>query len=1179
MQSPISRRVWALLLALVLLCSSVLPASAADDEEVDPPAPTSNTVVLDHDDTTMRVGQTLDLNIRVTNTPAVTTAFPYASGSRIYWTSGEETVASVSTRETAPSTVGGPMPACTITAHQTGRTVISANLYVGSNRIATLTCNILVEGSPVTMKPESAYLRVGDTIDLTATVNLPSTADRALEWTFEASPADCIALEATRDNAVYTVRAVKAGTAIVVARLRGDPREQAFCSIVVDAPDTTRVSAVEITNTVGQYIDVGKTMELKADVFPSTAFDKGVFWTSSNASVATVDSAGVVRGLKPGKATITVTTDDGGFKDTYDLEVSGILLGKHSLSLYLNRSETLEYELFGDAKGISPAWTSLNPSIADPRSNSVGRITGHFEGSTTITVTAGKYTDTCTVTVSEDLADAINVSTGSASTYSFSDLAATLNQRSRSKTGAALSNIYNLSVPTSQGNLYYGFVSPGSPGHGVGGSERYYYQPSGTQNDLSEITFVPKVDFSGTAEISYTGVNTSGETFTGVIYVDVNSSGDVSYSTVQDEPVTFNAQDFASVCMARTGRSLRYLTFDLPAESRGTLYYQYSAAQYSPKVLSSTRYYPNSNPSLNLVTFKPAAGFVGTVDIPYHCVDSSGLTSSGVVRITVYSPNGSSGSSDADFYTGVNQRLTLSNGPFSDACRSAVGGTLSYIRFDSLPSSSAGILYYNYTSSSSSRVSTSTRYYRTSSPRISSISFVPARDYRGTVSIPYTGVNTAGDSFSGTLTITVGTGTGTGRTIYYTTSTNGVVYLDPADFNTACRNITGNTLNYVRFTQPAANRGTLYYRYDDASRRASVSSSTSYYRSSGSRLISDVAYAAPGSAGTYTLSYTGWNSGGESYTGSIVVTVTSSSPLPSTTTIRYTGCSTPIALRGTDFQSLCQSTLGNPLSYIQFNILPTYGRLYLGYTSPSQPGNPVSAGTRYYPSGSPSISQISYVPQADYQGTVSISYTAYDTAGHSQNNTIEIQLSNANAASSFTDMAGWDWAVPAVEFLRASGITNGYSNGQFGPGRPISRGEFTLMICRAFGFSTTGSGSGFPDVPANSVYAGSIATARNLGIVQGSNGLFQPYGAITRQAAMTMVCRAMVAAGKSLPAGSAAALNNCTDGHLVSAYARSSVAALMDIGAVRANSSGQLNPTIAITRADMAILLHRILTR
>ena len=134
------------------------------------------------------------------------------------------------------------------------------------------------------------------------------------------------------------------------------------------------------------------------------------------------------------------------------------------------------------------------------------------------------------------------------------------------------------------------------------------------------------------------------------------------------------------------------------------------------------------------------------------------------------------------------------------------------------------------------------------------------------------------------------------------------------------------------------------------------------------------------------------------------------------------------------------------------------------------------------------------------------------------------------------------------------------------------------MICRAFRFPTSGS-SGFPDVPANSVYAGAVATARNLGIVQGNNGRFQPDQPITRQSAMTMICRAIEAAGQTLPAADTALLSSYADGSQVSVFARPSVAALVQMGAVRGNSSSRLNPGAAISRAEMAVILHRVLTR
>ena len=68
-------------------------------------------------------------------------------------------------------------------------------------------------------------------------------------------------------------------------------------------------------------IDVGETYPLTATVKPSNATDKSVTWKSSNTKIATVSSKGVVTAKKGGKATITVTTNDGGFKATSTITV------------------------------------------------------------------------------------------------------------------------------------------------------------------------------------------------------------------------------------------------------------------------------------------------------------------------------------------------------------------------------------------------------------------------------------------------------------------------------------------------------------------------------------------------------------------------------------------------------------------------------------------------------------------------------------------------------------------------------------------------------------------------------------------------------------------------------------------------------------------------------------------
>lgn len=66
----------------------------------------------------------------------------------------------------------------------------------------------------------------------------------------------------------------------------------------------------------------GKTATLKAVVTPANASSRAVSWSTSDASVATVDNLGLVTALKSGTATITATTNDGGLKATCSVTVT-----------------------------------------------------------------------------------------------------------------------------------------------------------------------------------------------------------------------------------------------------------------------------------------------------------------------------------------------------------------------------------------------------------------------------------------------------------------------------------------------------------------------------------------------------------------------------------------------------------------------------------------------------------------------------------------------------------------------------------------------------------------------------------------------------------------------------------------------------------------------------------------
>lgn len=1124
----------------------------------------------------------------------------------------------------------------------------------------------------------------GKKLELKALIVPANASNKNVTWS-SANPA-----VASVDKDTGVVTGVKAGGPVSITVTTADGGFSASTNVTV----TASVGNFMITPSRGASpINVGKsTLTLSAST------DKAVTWSSENDEIATVNASGQVTGISPGKVKITAAAADGS-KGEYLVEVSGLVIEETDVKIVVGYSKTIAYVAYGAAAtgNDSPRWSSNPESIATVTNG--GRVTGMAPGVTTVTIAKGRYTAECKVTVAEDVANAIERTLNAGEKLDFPSLLSDLNSRCQEKTEASLDYITNLQVAPSQGILHYRYGSPDTPNHGVGGVEQYYVSASSGsgRRTISDLSFVPAGGFKGMAVIEYTGYSSDGRTFHGTIRVDVKNSGDVTYSTAMGRALTLTAKEFKDICQLKTSRNASYVTFTQPSGNKGTLYYNYTPNQYSQKVDGSTKYYLSSSPSLEKVTFVPAENFTGTVSVPYRCTDTTGGGYSGTMTINIYAADGG-GSGGVEYTTGINQRVTLNASDFNSACQEFNSRTLNYIYFDELPPAAQGILYYNYTSSSSNRVDTSTRYNRSNTgTRISNITFVPASNFSGTVTVPYTGYDTAGQTYKdnlvihvsdaagtvyystdvndpvtfraedfneacqrannsslnyitltlpssnvGTLyrdyrsssntgtrlasstrlyrggnpsvsdvtfvpksryegtvsipftgrdaggnefegTVSIAVGQGTGRVVSYSTASGGLVRFSASDFNAACRSATGDDLSYLSFDLPASRYGTLYYQYNAARGTGTlVTTASTYYRSGGSRLLDDVYFASANVNGVASFQYTARSTGGERFTGTVEIAIGNAgldSGFSSGT--RYIGSSTPIGLRSQDFESACQSAVGGTLSHIRFDSLPgeNAGRLYMNYESPSRPGAPATTTSNYTASSGLAIGQLSFVPKAGYQGQVSIPYTGYSTQGGSFSGSVTIDISSGYCATPFYDVdGGWEWAKPSVEFLRYAGISNGYSNGSFRPSRSISRGEFTLMVCRAFGFDTSAKVSSFPDVPASSPYAGAVATARSMGIVEGSGGRFRPDSAITRQSAMTIICRAMKAAGEKVPVTGSSVLSAYGDQSQIASHARESVAALVSLGVVKGSSDMRINPTRSISRAEMAVILHRVLT-
>ena len=149
----------------------------------------------------------------------------------------------------------------------------------------------------------------------------------------------------------------------------------------------------------------GESAVLSASVSPEAASDRAVAWSSSDRSVATVDKAGTVHGLRPGTATVTATAEgkSGTCAVTVKakaVNVTEVTLDKTELTLTEGETETLTATVKPDnADNRKVTWSSDKTDVATV--GGVGRVTAVKAGEAVVTVTTedGGKTASCKVTV------------------------------------------------------------------------------------------------------------------------------------------------------------------------------------------------------------------------------------------------------------------------------------------------------------------------------------------------------------------------------------------------------------------------------------------------------------------------------------------------------------------------------------------------------------------------------------------------------------------------------------------------------------------------------------------------------------------------------------------------------------------------------------------------------------
>ena len=244
---------------------------------------------------------TINMEIGESETLEATVLPENATDKSVTWTSEDPTIATVEDG--------------VVTAVAEGHTTIIAT---GSDGITWAGCSVYVtDPNPsvksVSLSESTLEIDLGENSTLTATVMPYNAVDKSVTW--ESSDTDV----ATVANGVIT--AVSVGeTTITVTTVDGGFTATCIVTVVDNSIHVTGVSFENDTETIEQ----NDTITLVPIIAPTNATNTNVTWESSDTDVATVNSNGVVTGVMPGEATITVTTEDGNFTATCVITVTAI---------------------------------------------------------------------------------------------------------------------------------------------------------------------------------------------------------------------------------------------------------------------------------------------------------------------------------------------------------------------------------------------------------------------------------------------------------------------------------------------------------------------------------------------------------------------------------------------------------------------------------------------------------------------------------------------------------------------------------------------------------------------------------------------------------------------------------------------------------------------------------------
>ena len=622
-----------------------------------------------------------------------------------------------------------------------------------------------------------------------------------------------------------------------------------------------------------------------------------------------------------------------------------------------------------------------------------------------------------------------------------------------------------------------------------------------------------------------------------------SSKGDITYTVKPGEEVTFDDEDFVNAYDNAGGSgTMKYVVFEKPSSdysNAGTVYSRYgkrNATSFTRSELDDYKFYYGDSDygdyDLDELSFVADKSFSDSIEIAFTAYGGRGSKEndsvSGTLKITS-SKSASSSKGDITYTVKAGEEVTFDDDDFEKIYEnSSCTGSFKYVEF-SRPDSAfnnAGTLYSRYgkrnetafTRSSLSGTTFGYDSYEDADYSLDDLSFVADRTFSGSVELNFTVYGGTGtrtnQNATGTLVITTGTSAVTSRyvgNIRYNTTPNTALQINANDIARLFRKYTsGGSLQYLTLTSVPAT-GSLYYNYYNASKygatrtqlTASMAGSMifSYSPASASEYdLSELTYIPSGSNYCTALTFTGYSSSGTAVSATILISVTAS---PVSEVYSVTTKGTSVNFPANSVYSAVASATGFGLSSIQLLELPasTAGVLYVG----SYAADTTSAYS--YGSDTDSMSQLRFIPNSGFTGSVSIPYVALSSSGTALGAGV-VSIGVVDSVKKFTDISTSTWCYKYVTELASANVISGYSNGTFQEKNTITYGAALKLIMLAAGY-----GEQAPTVKG-SPFSGYLAKAKAAGLVSGNPKLNGP---ITRLQIAQIAAKALKLSTTGLP--------------------------------------------------------------